>query len=186
MVTVGGIFVGGQSRRMGGQPKGRLVSPDGVPIVTRWASLFEALRIPAVLVGDAAAYRDLGLAAIADDPGAAGPLAGLIALLRHAGDGHTIAVACDMPYVSRHLLERLAAAPPASIVAPKRAGRWEPFFARYDAARALPCARAHAHRGALQAVLDDACAVELPLSPDEARELRDWDAPGDMAGDMDG
>ena len=37
-----------------------------------------------------------------------------------------------------------------------------------------------ARRHALQALLDEAHAVALQLSPQEALELHDWDVPGDI------
>ncbi|MBV9949378.1 MAG: NTP transferase domain-containing protein, partial [Myxococcales bacterium] len=107
-------------------------------------------------------------------------------LLRRAAGGSALALACDMPFVSRDLLRRLIAAPSAApIVAPRRQGRWEPLCARYHAAAVLPVALEHAAgarggRHSLQDLLDDAAAVELPLSPKEADELRDWDSPDDL------
>jgi molybdopterin-guanine dinucleotide biosynthesis protein A len=87
-----------------------------------------------------------------------------------------------MPHVGDGLVRRLLGAPAAPAVAPRRDGRWEPFFARYDAPRALPVARAHANarRTSLQALLDALGATELALGPDEARELRDWDRASDI------
>jgi molybdopterin-guanine dinucleotide biosynthesis protein A len=166
---------------MGGKAKGWLLAPDGEPIVLRWKRLFGELGIHVVLVGNAASYRELGMVSVDDAAAVRGPMAGLLALLEHARDHHVIAVACDMPYVSRGLLERLVSAPPASIVAARREGRWEPFFARYQSASVLPSAWEHAKRGVLQAVLDDCKAVELPLDAEEEAQLRDWDTPSDVS-----
>jgi molybdopterin-guanine dinucleotide biosynthesis protein A len=89
-----------------------------------------------------------------------------------------------MPFVSGRLVERLisieASAP---IVAPLRDGRWEPLCARYDVTRVLPAAiaRAASPHHSLQRLLDDLGAAVLPLSDEEAAELRDWDSPGDVA-----
>ena len=166
---------------MGGRPKGLLEIAPGVTLVGRWRRLFEALGIPCVLVGANAAYDGEGVPALAD-ASAPGPLGGLLALLTHADDRLAIAVACDMPFVSRALVERLADAPRVAALAPRRDDHWEPFFARYDAAAVLPIATAQAHtgRGALQALLDAVPACELPLSAAEAEELADWDAPADI------
>jgi molybdopterin-guanine dinucleotide biosynthesis protein A len=176
---VAGIFVGGSSRRMGGRAKGLLVGPSGETIVGRWRRVFEGLGIPVVLVGERPEYATVGVPVLPDRGAGAGPVAGLVALLAHA-ERHAIAVACDMPYVSAALVARLVSAPDAVAVAPRREGRWEPFFARYDAPRALAIAEGHASRS-LQAVLDALGAVELALTDDEACELRDWDAPPDLA-----
>jgi molybdenum cofactor guanylyltransferase len=180
---VAGIFVGGRSTRMGGRPKGLLEIAPGVTLVGRWRAIFEALAIPAVLVGENAAYADLGMPVLADEPHA-GPLGGLLALLAHAGDRMAVAVACDMPFASEALVRRLAFAPRGSgAIAARRAGFWEPFFARYDAPVVLPIARAEAAAGrfTLKGVLDAVNAAELPLDDAEAEQLDDWDTPEDAA-----
>jgi molybdopterin-guanine dinucleotide biosynthesis protein A len=144
--------------------------------------LLEAEGARVVLVGSGEAYRATGLPSIDDEPSGVGPLGGLVALLRAAGSGAALAIACDMPFVTPALLHRLASADEAPAVAPRREGRWEPLFARYDAARVLPVALAHVAVGrrALHALLYDVGAVELPLSADEASQLRDWDSPADV------
>jgi len=182
---VGGIFVGGRSSRMGGRPKGLLELTPGVTLVERWRALFERLEIPTVLVGEHAAYAHLGLPAIADEPHA-GPLGGLLALLGHAKGRMAIAVACDMPFVSEALVRRLASLPRAPAVpafAARREGRWEPFFARYDAPIVRPIARVEAEAGrfTLKGLLDAVKAGELVLEDGEAEELDDWDTPEDAA-----
>jgi molybdopterin-guanine dinucleotide biosynthesis protein A len=192
---VGGIFVGGASRRMGGSPKGLLVAPSGETILARAIALCEAAELEVVLVGDARAYasvatmqRTTAVMSLADEPPGIGPLGGIVALLAHAshrGARHAIALACDMPYVTLELLQRLSRdESDAAVVAPRRhdgAHGWEPLCARYHVARVLPIARARALRGAhaLQALLDDAGARELPLATSERAWLRDWDTPSD-------
>jgi molybdopterin-guanine dinucleotide biosynthesis protein A len=183
---VAGIFVGGGSTRMGGRPKGMLRAPSGETLVGRWKGIFTALAIPCVLVGERAkeAYAATGLEVLADERanGELGPLGGLLALLAYAGERNAIAVACDMPFVSLELVRKLASAPAhARAIAARRDGRWEPLFARYDAAAVLPTALAHAtaRRGSLQALLDAVKADELTMSADEHAELRDWDTPED-------
>jgi molybdopterin-guanine dinucleotide biosynthesis protein A len=169
---------------MGGRPKGLLISPDGVPLVERWSTLLRAVGVRAVLVGEAGPYVHLGLEHVADDPPGIGPLGGLAALLRLGGSSRVLALACDMPFVSRELIEHLRATPaPGPILAPKRNGRWEPLCARYEPARVLPLAVAQAASTdhSLQRLLDHAGAVPLSLSPKEEQQLRDWDTPGDVA-----
>jgi molybdopterin-guanine dinucleotide biosynthesis protein A len=185
---MGGIFAGGASTRMGGQPKGLLRLASGETVVERWKNVFDALAIPCLLVGDRAreAYATAGLEILADDRAAGdlGPLGGVLSLLAHAGERPVIVVACDMPFVSIELVRRLASAASSSpAIAARRGGRWEPFFARYDAKAVLPIARAHAaaRRGSLQALLDAVSAEELALTPAEHAELRDWDTPEDAA-----
>jgi molybdopterin-guanine dinucleotide biosynthesis protein A len=59
---------------------------------------------------------------------------------------------------------------------------WEPLFARYDAARMLPIARAFAAGGGrkLQDLLDAANGQSLVLAPSELAFLHDWDEPSDL------
>lgn len=181
-----GVFVGGAGSRMGGAAKGLLRAPEGVTLIDRWRAILADAGADVVLVGSGEAYAATGLEAIADEPAGTGPLGGLCALLRRAGRRPALALGCDMPFVSARLVERLVGAPPAVAVAPRREGRWEPLFARYEAAAALPVAIDALARGrrALQAVLDAAGAVPLRLSPEEERELRDWDTPEDVARDL--
>jgi len=182
MPDLGGIFVGGRARRMGGIAKGLLTVASGETLVGRWRRLFDALGATCVLVGRHDAYADLNLESIADDPPRIGPLGGLTALLARAGQGRVIAVACDMPFVSFELLSRLAAHPsPAPVVAPRRGTLWEPLFARYDAPRDIDTARTRATAGEhdLHGLLDALGAESVPLHPAELDELGDWDRPED-------
>lgn len=178
-----GIFVGGASTRFGGRPKGLLEAPSGGTILDALRGHLEALAIPYVLVGRRTEYAGVPAETIDDSPAGIGPLGGLLALLRRAGHGHAIAIACDMPFVSRELIERLAAAvTDAPAIAPRRDGRWEPLIARYDVQGSLAVAeaRATAGRHSVQGLLDELHASELPLSIDEQRMLEDWDSPADM------
>lgn len=179
------IFVGGASSRMGGIPKGLLPTADGRSIVERWRDLATQLDLRSVLVGDARAYVHLEMDSVDDEVAGAGPLAGLCGALRARADAQIIAVACDMPFVTAALLRRLAfsesdaAAPP--ILAPRRDGRYEPLFARYDRARVLPLAERQLAGGdrSLQKLLRDAGVRDFVLSEDEWPLLADWDQPAD-------
>jgi len=182
--ALAGVFVGGKSSRFGGVPKGLLTTASGTSLIARWSALFSELGVPMVLVGAREEYRPLGIRIVPDQGADLGPLGGMLALLEYAPSSTIVAVACDMPYVSARLVERLLATEPeAPALAARRDGRWEPFCARYHAPRVLPLARDHAARSvlSLQALLDAAGAAELTLSADDARELSDWDTPEDRA-----
>ena len=186
-VAVVGVFVGGAASRYGGVPKGLLSAPSGEQsLVARLASIAQSLGLDVVLVGEHPAYATLGLPTLRDVPGARGPLGGLAALLEYAGERPAIALACDLPHVTRDLLARLASAPSAAVVAARRAERWEPLFARYAPLLCLDSVRAaiSQQRFALQSLLTDLGARVLPLSPDEECLLHDWDSPADRATDV--
>lgn len=171
---------------MGGHPKGLLPAPDGSgPLVVRTARLVTELGFGLVLVGDASPYTAIvpGLSALADEPAGVGPLGGLGALLRAAGSGPAIALACDMPYIASDDLVRLATfAPKAAVCAGRRDDEapWEPLFARYDSTQVLPLVRGAIARGelSLQALLARAGAQRVPLA--SASSLDDWDEPADL------
>jgi molybdopterin-guanine dinucleotide biosynthesis protein A len=169
---------------MGGRTKGLLLARDGRMLVERLRDIVGPFA-DVVLVGEAGAYEALDLEAIADEPEGIGPLGGLLALLRRAGGGTVLAVACDMPFVSSRVVEGLLAAGEAGVVAPRLNDRWEPLCARYDAARVLPVAAEHARLGqtSLQRLLDALGAMPLPEAAYDPRELRDWDEPEDMVAD---
>jgi molybdopterin-guanine dinucleotide biosynthesis protein A len=179
--AVAGIFVGGRGERMGGAAKGLLTGPDGRPIIEHLRDVLTGAGLEVVLVGRDPRYDALQLQVVEDEPAGIGPLGGLIGLLRHAGDRLAVVIGCDMPFVDAPLVSRLLGAPPAPVVAPRRGGRWEPLFARYDPEKVLPSARARASQGqrSLQGLLDAVGAQELPVSEEEWPHLRDWDTPSD-------
>lgn len=180
--TLAGLFVGGQSRRMGGRPKGLLPLPGGGSPVGRWLDLLGGMGLTVVLVGAHEAYRDLGWPLLADEPPGIGPIGGLAALLARS-PGVALAFACDMPHVERSLVEKLLAAPAAApIVAPREPAGWQPFFARYDANRVLPVVRRQIEHGqhSLQRLFDECAAAPLELSNGEWALLQDVDTPADL------
>jgi molybdopterin-guanine dinucleotide biosynthesis protein A len=172
---VAGIFVGGASSRMG-RPKG-LLPYEGVTLVGRWRAMFTAMQIEHVLVGRRPEYAQIDLPALADDPPGVGPIGGLAALLSFAGDRRAIAVACDMPYVTRADIEALIE---TNATAAARGDRWEPLCAIYEP-RACSMVRDRIARGehALYAVLDALDAVPITI---DGAHLRDWDRPSDLSG----
>jgi len=185
-----GIFVGGRARRMGGFPKGLLpASNSGESIVRHLLTLAGEAGLDAVLIGEAGPYANAapGVTALADSPTGIGPLGGLAALLAHALGRHrfAIAVACDMPFVTGPVLDRLRSAPfSAQIVAARRTanGPFEPFLARYDAERvgAVLTRQLRGGTRSFQALFAACNVVEWPLTPEERAAWDDWDTPEDL------
>lgn len=182
-----GIFVGGRSSRMGGEPKGLLPAPDsGEPLVVRSCRLARAAGLSPCLVGRAEAYRRVlpELEIVADAPAGIGPLGGLLGLIRGAGSAPVLALACDLPHITQALLERLAGAEVRGDVLAARGerGLWEPLCARYESARV----GAHLERAvaagvrSFQRLFAQLQVDELELAPHERALLHDWDCPEDI------
>ncbi len=175
---------------MGGIPKGTLRAPDGTPsLVERLVRLGRQVGArDVVLVGQQPVYAPLALPMLSDAPPGVGPLGGLLALLGHAervACSRVLALACDLPYVSQPIVERLIDhAPEAAAVAPHEDGQWQTMCARYATARVLHTAQRTLARGehSLQSVFAELreAAQPLPLSAAERALLRDWDSPEDI------
>lgn len=134
----GAILAGGRSTRYG-DPKA-FARVGGERIIDRVRSSLASVTTELILIAnDHAAYEDLGLPIRGDVLAGAGALAGIHAALRCAaeeGRPGVLAVACDMPFLSAPLLQRLldeAHASGADIVAPESGSRRgvEPLCAYY-------------------------------------------------------
>lgn len=177
---------------MGGIPKGLLPAPDsGEPLVVRLRRQAESLGLRCVLVGAAKAYAGLGMPLLVDDPPGIGPLGGLRALLAAAESAPVLALACDLPFVSRELLAQLltpgdeerdgSSSAGIDVVAARRQDLWEPLCARYNSS-VLPVLNAALSEGvrSFQGLLRRLRVHELQLLPGQQFELGDWDSPEDM------
>lgn len=179
-----GLLVGGASRRMG-EPKS-LLPVAGVPLAeralaaVRWRvtgiALLGAGEVPATLQA---------LPRCGDAPEVGGPMAGVLAALRHRPASTWLVVACDQGWVSPEAVEWLLAqrAPGLAAVLPRRSpGRVEPFFALYE-----PPALALVERlvaGGISSLqrLAGLPGVVSPWPPPPLRSAwRDADTPADLA-----
>lgn len=180
-----GIFIGGAAKRMGGYPKGLLpiagAAPGTVePIVLGLRRLAESVDLDTVLVGKHAAYQHLSIPHLGDEPEGIGPMGGLRTLLLAAKGREVIALACDMPFVSKQILERLLAvdltAADVAAVQTEPGAPLESFLARYR-----PTVRSHLEQAiasgehSLQRVLRGLRVKTLLLSEEERRVAKDWD-----------
>jgi molybdopterin-guanine dinucleotide biosynthesis protein A len=175
---------------MGGVAKGKLRLPNQQTLIER---LIEECRAVAqtqerlVLVGDGSEYSGLGLPGLADEPQGIGPLGGLAALLREgtrASNAFVIALACDLPFLSRSLIQRLLEAPAEVLaLAARQEDFWQPLAARYSV-EILPTLEALIGQGerSFQSLFRELGprAAKLCLAPEELAQLRDWDTPEDM------
>jgi len=183
-----GVFVGGQSRRMG-SPKGLLPAPDGPwTLLERLLSMAKVALPDAevVLLGQRAAYAGMAQVTLPDALEGVGPIGGLLALTRWALERdvqRVLGLACDMPHVTSELIARLAhACPSQASLAGRLEGRWQPFFARYEPASTEAAISSLVSRGrfGMTEVLQALGTGPLPLTPADAGKLRDWDMPSDV------
>jgi molybdopterin-guanine dinucleotide biosynthesis protein A len=109
--TIGVILAGGRSARMGGGDKG-LRPVGGISILARIAARLAPQTKGLVISANGARRRfeAFGLLVLPDGPGAVGPLAGVLAALRHAdgmGVPFVVSVPCDTPFLPADLVARL-------------------------------------------------------------------------------
>jgi molybdopterin-guanine dinucleotide biosynthesis protein A len=173
------ILAGGRATRLGGADKASLVV-GGRRIVERQltalAGIADDLRI---VSGEAARYADLGVPIVADLIADAGPLGGVYTALLDARHDRVIVLACDLPFVTAALLERLAiesrAGEEIDAVIPRSARGLEPLCALYRT-RGAARARARIDCGDLRMTgfLADLAVRELAcggLGPEDERTL---------------
>lgn len=147
MQVAGFVLTGGRSSRMGRDKA--LLPYQGATLVEWVASRVRQAVGSVVLVGGVERYSQLAIPCISETYAGDGPLSGIEAALAspYARDWNLV-VACDMPGLSTHMLQRLAAATvcEASVVAalgpasPGSDPRLEPLCAAYHV-RLLPAVR---------------------------------------------
>jgi molybdopterin-guanine dinucleotide biosynthesis protein A len=111
-----------------------LLRLDGIPLIERLlqrvSGLGEEILITTNRPQD---YQYLGLRMASDPEPGAGALHGLRTALEAARGQTVLVLACDMPFVSRPLLEHmLQLAEAADLVVPRRGGEYEPLHAVYS------------------------------------------------------
>jgi len=134
----GFVLAGGQSSRMG-QDKALLPWKGATLIESVAREVFLAAG-NVTLIGSVQLYGKLGFPVIPDQIAGYGPMGGLHAALRLGVADWNVLVACDMPEVTRQLLEELLAAAEVSgrdALVPETTGGLEPLCAVYHA-RLLP------------------------------------------------
>lgn len=135
--VLGCVLAGGLSRRMGGGDK-TLLELAGRPLLAHVIGRLapQVGRVVLNANGDPGRFERFGLAVVPDTvEGFLGPLAGVLAALRHAetceGVGHVVTAAGDTPFFPDDLVARLAAGAdtPETIAMAASAGRPHPVFA---------------------------------------------------------
>jgi molybdopterin-guanine dinucleotide biosynthesis protein A len=142
-----------------------------------------------VLVGnrEVSTRESAGTLRLADEPGFAGPLAGLVSLLAHAGDRWALLIACDMPLIEPELLHRLlhacdVAVDAAAFRITAKNGEQIPCCAAFHP-RVADAVRLELRRSAsLHALLSSVRCRLLEPSDWEAHCLRSFNTPAEYAG----
>jgi len=144
------IFAGGRATRLGGVNKA-LLDVGGVSIVERILTTLGPLVDERVLLANDATLADQPDVRLIFDPSPhAGVLTALAAGLAAAEGDLCLAVACDMPFVSRRLFEHMLEAQQrddADVVIPRSAGHLEPMHAVYRRLPTLEAINAALQRG---------------------------------------
>lgn len=137
MLTIA-IQAGGESHRMGRNKAllplaGRSLIEH---VLVRLEGLGDEIFITTNLPQD---YSFLGLRLVSDLVPGIGTLAGLHTSLATARGDSVLVVACDMPFISRPLLEHLVGlASQADVVIPRHGDKYEPLHAVYNRHNCLP------------------------------------------------
>lgn len=179
---VGGILVGGGSRRFG-RPKA-LERLDGRSFAERVVCALEQVVSEVVLLGSGPVPDSLaGLARLPDAPGADGPLAGILAGLSARRDRAWLVAACDQPFLTRGLLEWLVTRREAGRIAvlPRlAAGGIEPFPAIYEPGALGFLSGLAIDEGSIQPLAGRPDVLTPRPPPELARALRDIDTGADL------
>jgi len=133
------ILVGGASSRMG-QDKSQLLF-SGRTSIERIATELLAIALPVAMVGARRDYRHLSFRNVPDIHPRWGALGGIHAALQACERDWALVVACDLPFVTSQLFQRLAdlRADHADAVVPVQAdGRPQPLCAFYRRETCLP------------------------------------------------
>jgi len=130
VITVA-IQAGGRSSRMGRDKA--LLPLGGKPLIEhvlqRVAGLGDEVLITTNQPDD---YAFLGIRMVGDRQPGAGALDGLLTALEAASGERVLLLACDLPFVSRPLLEHMVGIDSdAEVVIPRRGGRLQPLHAIY-------------------------------------------------------
>ncbi len=141
MLTIA-VQAGGRSSRMGRDKA--LLPLGGMPLIEHVLRRVEGLGDEVIITTNQPEdYAFLGMRMAEDRQPGAGALHGLLTALEAARGERVLLVGCDMPFVSRSLLEHmLAIATDAEVVIPRRGGKLQPLHAIYSKTCAGPVSQA--------------------------------------------
>ncbi len=132
------IQAGGGSRRTGNDKA--LLPLAGMPLIQHVLMHVDDLGDDILITTNRPQdYAFLGVRLVSDPVPGLGVLSGLHTALGAAHGAYVLVLACDMPFVSRPLLEHLIGlASQADVVVPRHGGNFEPLHAIYKVQTCLP------------------------------------------------
>jgi molybdenum cofactor guanylyltransferase len=146
------ILAGGLAKRMGGRNKALLPIGDR-RIIDRQLFLLREVADPVFIVSaHADAFDDLGVRIVPDVIPGAGSLGGIYTAIVSSPHPRTLVIACDMPFVTLPLLQRLTRPSDADLVVPRTERGYEPLCATWSKSSA-DTIRRRIERGALKAAM---------------------------------
>jgi molybdopterin-guanine dinucleotide biosynthesis protein A len=168
------IFAGGRATRLNGVNKA-LLDVGGSSIVSRILQVLQPLVGEQVLLANDAALAQLtGVRVVYDPQPHAGVLPALAAGLDAATGEVCLAVACDMPFISRALFTRLLEVQQrerADVVIPRTSGFVEPMHAVYRRQPVLKAIQSALARGEQRMISYFADVRVVEVSEDEWRQV---------------
>lgn len=182
------VIAGGRGTRLGGVAKG-LLEVEGRPVLARVLDLGDLCGEVLLVAGEPHPYARFGVRTVGDVLPGRGAPGGVHAALVQAHTEWVLAVACDMPFVTRAVVRVLLGArgPDVDAVCWRVDGRAEPLLALYRRALARPWGEALASGGpSLRALLEEARTAWLPeaalraVDP-EGRAVVSVNTPEDLA-----
>lgn len=131
----GAILAGGRATRLGGLNKAGLVlRPAGPSVLDRQlARLRRVVDTTFIVANDADRFSSFGVPVVADLVPDGGALGALYTAVHRAQTDRTLAIACDMPFVSEPLLAHLVrVGSSVDIAIPRTSRGYEPLCATYS------------------------------------------------------
>ncbi|MFQ5944469.1 MAG: molybdenum cofactor guanylyltransferase [Anaerolineales bacterium] len=130
MLTIA-VQAGGQSSRMGRDKA--LIPLGGVPLIEHVLRRLDGLGDDILITTNRPdEYAFLGKRMAVDRRPGAGALHGLLTALEAAQGERVLLVGCDMPFISRSLVEHMLSIPTdAEVVIPRRGGKLQPLLTIY-------------------------------------------------------
>jgi molybdenum cofactor guanylyltransferase len=131
MEVTGIILAGGESSRMG-TDKGLSVL-CGQPLISYAIQVLSGLCDNIIISSSSGSYQKFGFPVVADDVSGIGPMGGIYSSLKHSNTEKNLVLSCDLPFVSKELMNYILQQGEAFEVAvPWEGGRhYEPLCGFY-------------------------------------------------------